>query len=129
MPGLQYDGNIHVAVFTSRKAKTGKNKELPWSTFLDSLLTTTRTKENLQDYFKMGKEEQDALKDVGGFVGGWLKEGRRKADHLEHRTLLTLDADFAKPGLLDALDLGYGCAGAVYRRFCGGILSDGCAFR
>lgn len=114
MPGLQYDGGIHVAVFTSRKAKTGKNKELPWSEFLDSLLTTTRTKENLRDYFKMGKEEQDALKDVGGFVGGWLKEGRRKADHLEHRTLLTLDADFAKPGLLDALDLVYGCAGAVY---------------
>ena len=57
MPGLQYDGSIHIAVFTSRKAKTGKNKELPWSVFLNSLLTTTRTKENLQDYFKMALDQ------------------------------------------------------------------------
>ena len=59
MPDLQYNGELHIAVFTSRKAKTGKNKAMQWSELLDALLTTTRTKESLRDYFKLGKEEQD----------------------------------------------------------------------
>lgn len=114
MTNLQHDGEIHVCTFTSRMAKSGKNKKLLWSEFLPTLLRTVTTKETIQEYFKMGKEEQDRIKDVGSFVGGWLKEGRRKSVNLEHRTLLTLDADFAQPDLLDTFDLVYGCAVAVY---------------
>ena len=101
MPKLTHDGEIHIAEFSSRMARTGKNRTLLWSEFLGSLLTTTKTKETLQEYMKMGKDEQDRIKDVGAYVGGWLKGGRRKAANLEHRTLLTLDADFAQPDLLD----------------------------
>ena len=114
MPKLTHDGEIHIAEFSSRMARTGKNRALLWSEFLGSLLTTTKTKETLQEYMKMGKDEQDRIKDVGAYVGGWLKGGRRKAANLEHRTLLTLDADFAQPDLLDTFDLVYGCAVAVY---------------
>lgn len=111
---LKHDGEIHIAEFSSRLEKNGKNKTLQWSAFLDQILNTVRTKESLRDYFKMGKEEQDAIKDVGGFVGGWLKNGRRKSDCLEHRTLLTLDADQARTDLLDLFDLSYGNAAAIY---------------
>lgn len=114
MINLQNNGEIHICTFSSRMAKSGKNKTLLWSEFLPSLLRTTTTKETIQEYFKMGKDEQDSIKDVGAYVGGWLKEGRRKAANLEHRTLLTLDADFAQPDLLDTFDLVYGCAVAVY---------------
>lgn len=114
MPKLTHDGEIHIAEFSSRMARTGKNRALLWSEFLGSLLTTTKTKETLQEYMKMGKDEQDRIKDVGAYVGGWLKGGRRKAANLQHRTLLTLDADFAQPDLLDTFDLVYGCAVAVY---------------
>ncbi len=114
MQGLKYDGEIHVVVFPSRLAKSGKNKTLRWSEFLAQILNTTRTKESIQEYFKLGKEQQDTIKDVGGFVGGWLKEGRRKTGYVEHRTLLTLDADLAQLDLLDMFDLAYGCAAAVY---------------
>lgn len=114
MQQITYDGEIHIATFPSRLAKTGKNKAIRWSEFLDTILVTTKTKETLRDYLKMGKDEQDQIKDVGGFVGGWLKEGRRKTENLEHRTLLTLDADFANSDLLDLFDLIYGCAAAVY---------------
>lgn len=62
----------------------------------------------------MSKDEQDRIKDVGAYVGGWLREGSRKAENLEHRTLLTLDADFAQPDLIDTVDLVYGCAVAAY---------------
>ena len=109
MISLRYDGEIHISTFSSRMAKTGKNKALSWSEFLPSLLQTTATKETIQEYFKMSKEEQDRIKDVGAYVGGWLKEGRRKTGCVEHRTLLTLDADFAQPDMLDAFDLVYGC--------------------
>lgn len=111
---LKYDGEVHIATFSSRMVKRGKNKSLQWSEFLDSVLTTTKTKETLQEYMKMSKDEQDRIKDVGAYVGGWLKEGSRKAENLEHRTLLTLDADFAQPDLVDTVDLVYGCAVAAY---------------
>ena len=78
MLNLKYDGEVHIAAYPSRLAKVGKNKKLLWSEFLGQLLTTTRTKETIREYFKMGREEQDTIKDVGGFVGGWLKGGRRK---------------------------------------------------
>ena len=111
---LKYDGEVHIATFSSRMAKRGKNKSLQWSEFLGSVLTTTKTKETLQEYMKMSKDEQDRIKDVGAYVGGWLREGSRKAENLEHRTLLTLDADFAQPDLIDTVDLVYGCAVAAY---------------
>ena len=114
MLNLKYDGEVHIAAYPSRLAKVGKNKKLLWSEFLGQLLTTTRTKETIREYFKMGREEQDTIKDVGGFVGGWLKGGRRKTGCVEHRTLLTLDADLAQLDLLDMFDLSYGCAAAVY---------------
>lgn len=114
MPKLTYDGEIHIATYPSRWTKRGKNETLRWADFLDRILTTTQTKETLREYLKMNKDEQDQIKDVGGFVGGWLKGGRRKTGCVEQRTLLTLDADFAQPDLLDIFDLIHGCAAAVY---------------
>ena len=111
---IKYDGDLHVATVISRNTKTGKNQTLSWSDLLEKISTTTTTSETMAEYRKMTKDEQDAIKDVGGFIGGWLKGGRRKADCLEHRSLLTLDADFADAGLLDTLDLEQGCAAAVY---------------
>ena len=42
---------------------------------------------------KLSKLQRDAIKDVGGFVGGSLKSGRRKAENLANRSLITLDLD------------------------------------
>ena len=41
----------------------------------------------------MAKAKRDDIKDVGGFVGGTLKGGRRKAEAIAQRRLLTLDID------------------------------------
>lgn len=114
MAQLKHDGEIHIAVFASRMAKKGKNQTLQWSDFAERLSTTVKTQETMQEYMKMGKDEQDRIKDVGAYVGGWLQGGSRKAENLEHRTLLTLDADFAQPDLIDTLDLVYGCAVVAY---------------
>ena len=116
MPQLNptHDGNIAISTGGSRTAAKWKNKTLTWGTFLSQISETTRTRETLAEYKHMAKAKQDAIKDVGGFVGGWLKQGRRKADSLEHRSIITLDADFGTLDLLDSFALLYGNAGAVY---------------
>ena len=109
-----HDGNIMIATGTSRTAAKWKNTTMLWSEFLARISTTTQTRETVEEYKKMPKTQQDAIKDVGGFVGGWLKGGKRKADRLESRSLITLDADFARRDLLDIFGLAYGNAAAVY---------------
>ncbi|MEG2420501.1 MAG: virulence-associated E family protein [Oscillospiraceae bacterium] len=111
---LQYNGEITLATGASRTAARWKNKTLLWGAFLDQLKETTRTRETLAEYRQMSKTQQDAIKDTGGFVGGWLKQGRRKAENLEHRSVITLDADYATLDLLDSVTMFYGCAAAIY---------------
>lgn len=49
----------------------------------------------------MTKIQQDNVKDVGGFVGGNLKNGSRKSENVLDRTILTLDVDFADSEFLE----------------------------
>ena len=116
MPALKYDGIIKVAEGASRFEKKWKNKSTKWSAILEKLTETTRTRESLTEYKKMGKKDQDKIKDVGGFVGGVVKGGRRNIGSVNERYMLTLDADHAPadfdPGLESEITLG--CAVAWY---------------
>lgn len=116
MPNLTpaYDGQLHIATGSSRTAAKWKNTTMLWSDFLKKISVTTMTRETVEEYKRLPKTQQDAIKDVGGFVGGWLRQGRRKAGSLERRSLITLDADFATLDLLDTFDLVFGNAAAVY---------------
>ena len=109
---IKYDGNFNLATGKSRMEKNWKNKNYSWSQLLKRLETPVRTTETLAEYLKMSKDDQDRIKDVGGFVGGTLKGGRRNAQAVQSRRLVTLDADFAPAGLLEdvALLASYGYA-------------------
>lgn len=98
MAPLQYDGLITIATGSSRRSASWKTKELLWSEFVDKLGRVTRTQETQAEYFRMPKEERDNAKDVGGFVGGTLKGGRRKIDAVQQRRLITLDMDSITAG-------------------------------
>lgn len=111
---VKHDGDLKIAYGASRYASKWKNKTVRWSALLDQISTTTKTRETMAEYRAMPKSKQDAVKDIGGFVGGWLKQGRRKAGYLESRSIITLDADFAQSDLLDAFELLFGNAAAVY---------------
>lgn len=100
---LNYDGEITVATAASRKSKHWKNRQLKWSEFLKKLAKTRRTGETVAEYKSFPKSKQDEIKDVGGFVGGTLKEGRRTAESVQWRSVITLDADFAEKDLWDSL--------------------------
>ena len=92
--GLQYDGELNMSIGHSRLDKEWHNETMNWSELLDRLNTPTVTQEHYNEYTKMSKGKRDDIKDVGGFVGGFLKKGRRKADAVQNRSLVTLDADF-----------------------------------
>lgn len=108
---VKNDGIITIAIGKSRKETRWKNKELLWSELIDKLSSTVRTHETYEEYKKLSKSEQDNIKDVGGFVGGSLKDGRRKTENVISRQIVTLDADFVKGDLWASVEtiLGYCC--------------------
>ena len=84
-----------IAVGRSRRDTEWHNKCVTWGQ-LKRLLQHRRTPCTLREYQQLSKEEQGRIKDVGGFVGGELKaDGRRTADNIKTRTLLTIDVDHA----------------------------------
>lgn len=116
MTKVQYDGPVTIAVGQSRKSTNWQNKEIMWSKLVDRLGIPERTTESATEYKSMPKPQRDEIKDVGGFVGGTLKGGRRKAEAILQRRLLTLDLDEvprdADPW--DTVVLVLGCAAVLY---------------
>jgi len=111
---LKYDGSLPIATGKSRTEKHWKNRSMPWSQLLHKLSTPTRTPETYAEYLKMPKGDQDNIKDVGGFVGGSLRQGSRKNGSVESRQLVTLDADFAPVGFVEDMEMLTEYAYAVY---------------
>ena len=111
---ITHDKKLLIAIGRSRKAAQWQNREMLWSEFLDKLANTTRTRETVNDYAAMTKAERDNVKDVGGFVGGYLKNGKRSSASVVNRCLICLDADSADAGLLDDLDIKFINAYALY---------------
>ncbi len=111
------DKIVRITVGTSRKASVWNGQEMLWSEFLTKISRPQRTQESFEQYKALPRPEQDALKDVGGFVGGVLKGPRRKNENAGERYLITLDADTIEPGgtqkVLSAV-AALGCSYAVY---------------
>lgn len=111
---MNFDGVINISVTSGRKSMVYNNEEVLWSDFVIRLGSSVYTSETMDEYDAMDKDKQDDIKDVGGFVGGSLKDGRRRKGHVISRSLLTLDADFAYEGMEGIVDLLYGFACCVY---------------
>ena len=69
---------MKIAVGNSRMDKKWKNRDISWEDLCQRVSSTIRTTETVEEYRKLKKGAQDNIKDVGGFVGGQLREGRRK---------------------------------------------------
>ena len=96
---------IQIATGNSRMEKRWNNVEMELDEFIERISHTIRTAETVEQYMKMTKAKQDAIKDVGGFVGGRLKGGRRKKDCVEYRSIITEDIDHAVPGLIEQIEM------------------------
>ena len=105
---------MKIAYGNSRMEKRWKNNEISWDDFCKRVSTTQTTTETVEEYRKMTKPQQDAVKDVGGFVGGHLRGGRRKTGTVLCRSMLTLDMDHGTPDILDELSLFHSHEMCVY---------------
>jgi len=107
--------NISVDIATARTRKTARwqNKRTTWQDLVNTLSQTERTAETLKQYFSYTKDRQDEIKDVGGFVGGYLREGRRKKGYVEHRQVVCLDVDYGDMELWRNFEL-FEYAGCMY---------------
>lgn len=102
---------IAVSTGNSRMEKKWNLKEMELSEFRDRISQTIRTSETMDQYRKMSKAQQDDVKDVGGYVLGRLKGGRRKKDCVLSRSALTLDMDYAHADVADQIEMfqTFGC--------------------
>ena len=114
---MENNRDIVISTGNSRKSIDWKTEVMKWSDFVNKIKTPVRTDETLEEFLAMRKPDQDELKDVGGFVGGKLKEGKRRNVNILSRDLVTLDLDNIEAGKtqevlkrISGLNIGY----AVY---------------
>ena len=92
---------MKISYGNSRMDKKWKNSDISWEDFCMRVSSTVRTTETVEEYRKLKKGQQDAIKDVGGYVAGHLREGRRKKGFVLCRSMILLDMDYGTPGVWD----------------------------
>ena len=111
---MNLNRELKIAYGSSCFAKVWSNKTITFEALCQRLETTIRTPETVEEYPKMSKPERDRAKDKGGMVGGWLREGRRKAANVECRSMLTHDIDDADPDFLERYRMLNGYESCLY---------------
>lgn len=111
---MRYDGTLDIAIGMSAKSKIWKNKKIKWSELVQKLSEEHKTTETYREYIAATKEEQGKIKDVGGYVGGFLRNGRRKQQNVLHRQIVTLDIDFAHTEFWDDFLMQYNNAAVLH---------------
>ncbi len=84
---------VKVSICNRRTDKKYKNQEVEWDYIKQRNRTPIRTSETAEEYPKLSKNQRGDIKDIGGFVGGWLKGGIRKNGNVIGRQIGLLDAD------------------------------------
>ena len=111
---LEYDGNLSIAVGLNVSSKVWKNTKITWSDLVQKLATPVVTAETYKRFMNATKEEQSKIKDVGGFVGGFLTNGRRDKTNVLYRQLITLDIDFSHENLWWDFTMLFDCAAVIH---------------
>ena len=111
---LQYDGKLDIATGLAFDSRVWKNKSILWSKLVQKLSEPIVTGETYKQFMAASKAEQGRIKDVGGFVGGSLLNGKRKKESVKYRQLLTLDIDFSHNNFWWDFTMLYDCAAFIH---------------
>ena len=106
--------DLKISYGDSRLSKRWVNKKTTFDELCERFKVTRRTTETVAEYQKFTKDRRDTAKDVGGYVLGHLKSGRRKKDTVESRSGITLDADHADSGFIDTVEMLFPHNCAIY---------------
>lgn len=95
-----------IATCRKRTDQIYKNETVRWEDFAAALSKTRKTAETMKEYLALGKDRQGEIKDVGGFVAGYLENGRRGNGTVKRRSMVTLDIDDgATPDLIEGIEM------------------------
>ena len=111
---IQYDGILEIATGFSANTKVWKNTKARWSKLVAKLSKPTRTNETYIQFMRANKADQSKIKDVGGFVGGYLDKGLRRKSSVMYKQLISLDIDFSYNDFWWDFTVLYGCAAAIH---------------
>lgn len=111
---LKYDGNLSIAIGLNVASKVWKNTKITWSDLVQKLATPVVTAETYKRFMNATKEEQSKIKDVGGFVGGFLTNGKREKTNVLYRQLITLDIDFSHENFWWDFTMLFDCAAVIH---------------
>jgi len=111
---IKHDGPLILATGRHRNSSTWKNEVWQWSDFIQRIRHTQRTNEKYVEFMSENKSFQDEKKDVGGYVGGYLVNGKRQKGKVLNRQSVTLDIDFGTMDIWENYKLMYGNAAAIY---------------
>lgn len=105
---------LYVSTGNSRMDKRWNGSEMEYGEFKERIARTIRTSETVSQYRKLGKAKQDDIKDVGGFVMGRLKDGRRKKDCVISRSAVTLDMDHGTADIIAEMEMFFDMKMLIY---------------
>ena len=109
-----FDGSFDIATGHSANSKRWKNTKITWSDLANKLSIPVRTPETYKQFITASKTDQSKIKDIGGFVGGFLTNGQRSKANLLYRQLITLDLDFAHSDFWWDFTMLYDCAACIH---------------
>ena len=105
---------INIATGMSAKSTVWKNKTMQYSDFVAKIEEAHRTNETYKEFMAASKTEQGKIKDVGGYVGGYLRAGKRSPENVVHRQIMTLDIDFAHLDFWDDFTMQFDNAALIH---------------
>lgn len=111
---LKHEFSIDLATGHSRTTKKWRNRHWLWSELVERCSKTQRTGETAAEYARMNREEQSNVKDVGGFVGGYLSQGVRKNANVLYRSVATLDIDYGTLNVWEDFTMAFNFAAMLY---------------
>lgn len=88
---------LHISTAPKCTAAKWTEQPITWGRFCELCSAVHRTSERYADYLAMSRDEQTRIKDVGGFVGGRLLDGKRSKRTVLDRCIITLDYDGCSP--------------------------------
>lgn len=111
---LEYDANLSIAIGLSVTSKIWKNTKIAWSNLVQKLSEPVITAETYKQFIHATKDEQSKIKDVGGFVGGFLTNGHRDKSNVLYRQLISLDIDFSHENFWWDFTMLFDCAAVIH---------------
>lgn len=108
------DIQLTVAIGANANSVKWKNQKMRWSDLAEKLKTAVRTNETLSQFLRYSKADQGRIKDVGGFVGGTVLNGKRRVNNVLNRQLVTLDIDYGHKHFIEDFQLMYDYAAVIH---------------